>query len=230
MRAKLTAAAAVIGFGLAAAACSSAVRPSAGQQDHARVSHSSARPQHSGRSVVLAAKRRASPHRPAALPKPRRTGVFGAECASLRGADRHRFRDMAAMPAATAIAATPLLSDLAHAIRVAGLAGALNSAASLTVFAPDNSAMSDLGAGNLQALLATKPDLVRALKYQIVAGRVTPTELAKRRVLTTLGGTKIYPAPAGTSYQVNNGSVLCGNLKTANATIYVVSRVLIPST
>jgi uncharacterized surface protein with fasciclin (FAS1) repeats len=137
---------------------------------------------------------------------------------------------MAAAPVATAIAATPLLSDLSHAIQVAGLTEALNSAAALTVFAPDNSAMSAFGDGNLQALLATKTDLVRALKYQIVPGRVTPTELAKALVLTTLGGTKIYPSPAGTSYQVNNGWVQCGNLKTANATVYVVSRVLIPST
>jgi uncharacterized surface protein with fasciclin (FAS1) repeats len=227
MRSRLMAAAAAIGLSLTAAAYSAAPAPAA-EPRHALVSHGRAGQSHASAPVALAAIRRAPRHPPAL--KPPRTGVFGTECPSLAGAHREGIRRMAAAPVATAIAATPLLSDLSRAIKVAGLTGPLNSAADLTVFAPDNSAIADLGGGNWQALLATRPDLVRALKYQIVAGRVTPTELAKGRVLTTLGGTKIYPGPSGTSYEVNNGWVLCGNLKTANATVYVVSRVLIPST
>jgi len=135
-----------------------------------------------------------------------------------------------AVPVATAVAATPALSELTRAIRLAGLTQTLNSAPDLTVFAPTNSAFASLGGGTLQVLLATKPDLIKALKFQIVRGRVTPAELGHGRVLTTLGGTKIYPSKASQSYQVNNAWILCGNIRTANATVYVVNRVVIPDT
>jgi uncharacterized surface protein with fasciclin (FAS1) repeats len=61
-----------------------------------------------------------------------------------------------------------------------------------------------------------------------VAGRVRPAELARRRELTTLGGTKIYPSKAPPTYNVNNASVTCGNLHTANATVYIVNRLVVP--
>ena len=104
----------------------------------------------------------------------------------------------------------------------------LNAARALTVFAPDNAAFHALGAGNLQALLATRPDLVRVLKFHLVAGRVTPAQLRKRRVFTTAGGTKLYLAPSGHSVGVNNATVTCGNVKASNATVYVVDRMIIP--
>jgi uncharacterized surface protein with fasciclin (FAS1) repeats len=98
------------------------------------------------------------------------------------------------------------------------------------VFAPDNAAFQDLGAGNVQALLSTRSDLLRVLKFQIVAARVRPADLVRQRVLTTAGGTKLYPSRAGLSYYVNNAAVTCGNLRTANATVYIVNQVVIPAT
>ena len=35
-------------------------------------------------------------------------------------------------------------------------------------------------------------------------------------------------AKRGPQYQVNAATVVCGNIKTANATIYVIDRVLLP--
>jgi len=104
----------------------------------------------------------------------------------------------------------------------------LNAARALTVFAPDNGAFNALGAGNLQALLATRPDLVRVLEFHLVAGRVTPAELARRHVFTTVAGTKLYVARSGKSLGVNNAIVTCGNVQTSNATVYVVDRLIIP--
>jgi uncharacterized surface protein with fasciclin (FAS1) repeats len=104
----------------------------------------------------------------------------------------------------------------------------LDAASALTVFAPDNAAFDALGAGNLKALLATTSDLVRVLKFHLVAGRVAPAQLAKRHVLTTVGGTKLYPARYGQSLGINNAAVTCGNVQTSNATIYVVNMLIIP--
>ena len=134
------------------------------------------------------------------------------------------------MPVETAMAGAPTLSDLVRAIKLAGLAQMLNTAPSLTIFAPDNEAFEAFGTGNLRALYSTRSDLVRALTFQIVVGRVQPAELARQRVLTTLGGTKIYPSKAPPSYYVNNAWVSCGNLLTANATVYIVNQLVVPAT
>jgi uncharacterized surface protein with fasciclin (FAS1) repeats len=133
------------------------------------------------------------------------------------------------MPVAAAVGLVPGLSQLAHAIQRAGLTRRLNSARALTVFAPDNASFRSLGAGNLTALLSTGPDLVNVLKFHLVAERLTPAELAKRHVLTTVAGTKLELAISGHSLTVNNATVTCGDVQTSNATVYVVSRMIVPA-
>jgi uncharacterized surface protein with fasciclin (FAS1) repeats len=155
--------------------------------------------------------------------------TFGTGCAQLpRTGGAGTRRGLPKLPVATAIARVPLLSELSRAIKLAGLTGMLNTAPALTVFAPANAAFQGLGSSNLQALFTTRSDLASVVKFQIVAGRVRPAQLYQQRVLTTLAGTKIYPARAAPSYYVNNGWITCGNLKAANATVYIVSQVLIP--
>jgi uncharacterized surface protein with fasciclin (FAS1) repeats len=104
----------------------------------------------------------------------------------------------------------------------------LSAARAITMFAPDNTAFDALGAGNRQALLTTRPDLARALEFSLVAGRVTPAELGRHHVLTTVAGTKLSLTRSGPTFSVNNATVTCGNVQTANATIYVVNRLIVP--
>jgi uncharacterized surface protein with fasciclin (FAS1) repeats len=157
--------------------------------------------------------------------------LFGTGCRQLPRTDGLRTpRGLARVPVETAMAGVPTLSELVHAIKLAGLAQMLNTAPSLTIFAPDNEAFEAFGTSNLRALYSTRSDLVRALTFQIVVGRVQPKELARHRVLTTLGGTKIYPSKAPPSYYVNNAWVTCGNLLTANATVYIVNQLVVPAT
>ena len=135
---------------------------------------------------------------------------------------------MAQVPVETAIASNPELTTFAHVIRASGLARKLNSAPSLTVFAPDNSAFADFGAGNVRTLLASKRDLAHLVDYDVVAGQVTQARLAGGKPLTSLLGTRLYPATSQTGgYKVDNSPVACGNIQTANATLYIVSDLLI---
>ena len=166
-------------------------------------------------------------HRAAvALPNGR---TFGSGCGILPRSGPASQAGLTAATAAAAVSRPRELSEFAHAIQLAGLTRTLNAAKALTVFAPDNAAFDYLGAGNLQALLATRPDLVRVLRFHVVAGRVLPAQLAKRHVLTTVGGTKLYLARSGRSFSVNNAVVTCGNVRTSNATVYVVNRIIIPA-
>jgi uncharacterized surface protein with fasciclin (FAS1) repeats len=155
-------------------------------------------------------------------------GAFGPACDKLPASGRGSVIGMATEPVATAASHDPILSDLARAIRAAGLTRSLNSARAITVFAPDNSAFADLGIGNLTALMTTKSDLIKVVEFHVVHGRRTPADLASGHHLTTVRGTVIIPARSHGEYTINNARVVCGNIRTANATVYIVDKVLVP--
>jgi uncharacterized surface protein with fasciclin (FAS1) repeats len=234
MRFKLvTAAAAAVGVGVTAMASGSTFAagamppPGEGKATPALVPDALA-----GGSVRLASSRTAAAGGSAGVRVPGASGrMFGTGCAQLpRTGGAGTRRGLPRLPVATAMARVPLLSELSKAIRLAGLTRTLNTAPALTVFAPENAAFLALGSSNLQALFTTRSDLAPVVKFQIVAGRVRPAQLYQQRVLSTIAGTKIYPARAAPSYFVNNGWITCGNLRTANATVYIVNQVLIPAT
>jgi uncharacterized surface protein with fasciclin (FAS1) repeats len=156
------------------------------------------------------------------------TTDFGPGCASVPTSGAGSFTGMATAPVATAASANPVLSTLVTAVKQAGLVDTLNSAAGITVFAPDNSAFAKIPASTLKSVLADKPELTKILTYHVVAGRVTPAELASGKTLKTLEGSTVTPAMMGSSYTVNGASVVCGNVQTANATVYIIGSVLMP--
>ena len=153
---------------------------------------------------------------------------FGSGCASVPASGAGSFTGMATAPVATAASANPVLSTLVVAVKQAGLVDTLNSADGITVFAPDNSAFAKIPASTLKSVLANKAELTKILTYHVVSGRVTPAELASGKALKTLEGSTVKPAMMGTTYTVNGASVVCGNVQTANATVYIINSVLMP--
>ena len=104
----------------------------------------------------------------------------------------------------------------------------LNSASNITVFAPDNAAFAKIPAATLAKVLADKAELTKILTYHVVAGRYTPAQLASGTPLKTLEGATVTPALMGGTYEVNGADVVCGNVQTANATVYIINTVLMP--
>lgn len=153
---------------------------------------------------------------------------FGSGCSAVPSSGAGSFTGMATAPVATAASANPVLSTLVTAVKKAGLVDTLNAAKGITVFAPDNSAFAKIPASTLKSVLANKSELTKILTYHVVAGRITPTELASGATLKTLEGGTVTPAKMGSSYTVNGASVICGNVQTANATVYIISSVLMP--
>jgi uncharacterized surface protein with fasciclin (FAS1) repeats len=135
---------------------------------------------------------------------------------------------MAAAPVATAASANPVLSTLVAAVKAAGLVDTLNSASAITVFAPDNAAFAQIPAATLKSVLANKAELTKILTYHVVSGRITPAQLAAGTPVKTLEGATVTPAKMGSTYEVNKAQVVCGNVQTANATVYIISSVLMP--
>lgn len=158
---------------------------------------------------------------------------FGAACSSVPSTGAGSFTGMAQAPVATAASNNPVLSTLVTAVQKAGLADTLNSAQGVTVFAPDNAAFQKIPAATLDSVLANKAELTKILTYHVVSGRLTPAELAGTHA--TLEGGNITVAGSGDSFTVTGGAasntadVVCGNVQTANATVYIIDSVLMPT-
>jgi len=154
---------------------------------------------------------------------------FGPGCSSVPATGAGSFEGMATAPVATAASANPALSTLVSAVQAAGLVDTLNSAQDITVFAPSNDAFAKVPAADLQALLANKELLTQVLTYHVVGQPVTPEQLGTAGPFDSLQGAPIEATGSGEEFVVNGSSnVVCGNVQTANATVYIVDSVLMP--
>lgn len=153
---------------------------------------------------------------------------FGPGCAQVPSSGAGSFQGMAADPVATAASNNPLLSTLVSAVGAAGLGDTLNSAQDITVFAPSNDAFAKVPEATLNAALADPTGLLTTvLTYHVVPGRLTPAELSGAH--PTLQGRDLMIAGAGEEFTVNGSAkVVCGNVQTGNATVYIIDGVLLP--
>ena len=136
---------------------------------------------------------------------------------------------------ATAMAGTPAVSALASALGAAYLVDALNSQQDVTVLAPADAAFAAVPPEALQPLVADTPRLTALLTHHVIQGRLAPDELAGTH--TTLNNDRVtievspeaFSVPAeGTLLGAAPAVVVCGNLQTANATVYLIDQVLTP--
>ena len=155
-------------------------------------------------------------------------GTFGAGCSSIPTDGAGSFNGMATEPVATAASANPLLKTLVTAVGAANLVDTLNSTEGITVFAPTDDAFAKVPQADLDALLADKDQLTTVLTYHVVPGQLSPDELAGTH--KTLQGEDLTVEGSGEDFTVGAGdaAVLCGNIPTANATVYVIDSVLMP--
>jgi len=152
---------------------------------------------------------------------------FGAACAAVPKSGAGSFSGMTSAPVATAASNNPVLSTLVTAVKKAGLVDTLNNAKGLTVFAPDNTAFAKIPSSALDGILANKMELTKLLEYHVVAGRLTPAQLPGLH--KTIEGGSLSVAGNGTTFNVDGTSqVVCGNVQTANATVYIIGTVLSP--
>jgi len=154
--------------------------------------------------------------------------TIGNDCGMIPATGMGSMHGMEMDPVVTAASHNPLITTLAAEITKAGLASTLDSASGITVFAPDNQAFKNLTAHDM-AMMAGQAELGRILKYHVVRGRITPEELASGMTLSTLEGSPLHTAKMGSTYEVNNAAITCGNLHTANATVYIINAVLMPA-
>jgi uncharacterized surface protein with fasciclin (FAS1) repeats len=153
---------------------------------------------------------------------------FGAGCAAVPTSGKGSFDGMSQDPVATAASNNPALSTLVTAVKAAGLVDTLNNTDNLTVFAPTNDAFKKIPAATLKKVLADKKTLTAILTGHVVSGKLSPTDLAGDH--TSLAKTTIKVTGSGEDFTVDGTSkVVCGNVQTANATVYIIDTVLLPA-
>jgi len=161
--------------------------------------------------------------------------VFGPACSQLpQGSAPGSLNSMGPQPVATAAGTNPLLTNLVTAVKaVPGLPDTLNGTQGITVFAPYNGAFDAVPKQALQGLLKDPNKLGGLLSYHVVGKRYDAKGLVAAGMTTelaggalTIGGTP--DAPTITDGQGNTAKVLCGNIPTSNATVFVIDRVLMP--
>ena len=154
---------------------------------------------------------------------------FSTACSGVPKSGAGSFDGMAQDPVATAASNNPALSTLVAAVKKAGLVDTLNNAQGITVFAPTNDAFAKIPKATLDKVLNDKAQLTKILTYHVVGMPLTPKDLEKGS-FTTLEKSKVTTSGSGESYTVDDSAkVVCGNVKTANANVYIIDTVLMPT-
>lgn len=136
-------------------------------------------------------------------------------------------------PVAVAASNNPLLKTL-----VAAVSGQVNPKVNLvdtlngdefTVFAPVDEAFAKIPAKTLAMLSkpANADALSGILTYHVVAGQMTPDEIAGQ-TLTTVQGDTLEISGEGDTLKAQDAAVICGGVQTANATVYLIDSVMMP--
>lgn len=166
--------------------------------------------------------------------EPADTGLVGAGCAQLT-ADPALLAALATQPVGTATSGVPLLTTLASVVGTANLTAALDAQPAVTVIAPANPAFDGVPADQLNALVADLPRLTSMLQHHVISGRIAPDQLVGDHTTllgdtVTIGGTADAPVVSAdqTLLGAADATLVCGNLQTANATVYIVDQVLAP--
>jgi len=137
---------------------------------------------------------------------------------------------MALDPVAVAASNNPILTTLTAAV-----SGKLNPKVDLvdtlngsefTVFAPVDDAFAKIDAATIETLKTDDALLSKILTYHVVPGQITPDKIAGTHA--TVQGGSVTVTGSGDSLMVDGASVICGGVKTANATVYLIDSVLMP--
>jgi uncharacterized surface protein with fasciclin (FAS1) repeats len=168
-----------------------------------------------------------------AMAAPASGDPVGAGCAAYAAANPSGPGSVAGLamdPVATAAGNSPVLTTLTSA-----LSGKLNPDVNLvetlnngefTVFAPTDDAFGKLDAATIESLKTDSDLLSGILTYHVVSGQADPSKVVGEH--TTVQGSTLEVTGSGDALMVNDAAVVCGGIKTANATLYLIDTVLMP--
>jgi uncharacterized surface protein with fasciclin (FAS1) repeats len=96
-----------------------------------------------------------------------------------------------------------------------------------TVFAPVDDAFAKIDAATIDSLKTDSATLTKILTYHVVPGQLAPSEIDGTH--KTVEGGDVTVTGSGDNIMVNGAKVICGGVQTANATVYLIDSVLMPT-
>ena len=137
---------------------------------------------------------------------------------------------MAMDPVAVAASNNPMLTTLTKAVSGqlnpnVNLVDTLNSG-EFTVFAPTDDAFAKLPPATIEKLKTDSDLLTSILTYHVVSGQTSPAQIGGTH--KTVQGADVTVTGMGGNLKVNDASVVCGGVSTANAQVYMIDTVLMP--
>jgi uncharacterized surface protein with fasciclin (FAS1) repeats len=166
--------------------------------------------------------------------------IAGPACSQVPATGEGSAQGMVDDPVAIAASNNPLLSTLVAAVGAANLGDTLNSVEAVTVFAPINSAFEALPPGTVEELTTAADvaqptsQLTKILTTHVVGQRYDAEGLADAGTVPSLQGSQLtIGGTAPDALTVSSGgvtaNVVCANVPTANATVFLIDKVLMPA-
>jgi uncharacterized surface protein with fasciclin (FAS1) repeats len=171
---------------------------------------------------------------PEAMTNDPAANLVGSGCAAYAAAvpdGAGSVQGMSQDPVAVAASNNPLLTTL-----VAAVSGQLNPDVNLvdtlngsefTVFAPVDDAFAKIDAATIDSLKTDSATLTKILTYHVVPGQIEPSAIDGTH--TTVEGSDVTVTGSGDDIMVDGAKVICGGVQTANATVYLIDSVLMPT-
>ncbi len=213
---RLAAVGALAGLTVALGACGSEEEPAAGGGNEASAPSAPSEPESSSAA-------------PSGEGVTTTEDIFGPACSAVPTEGEGSAQGMVDDPVGKAASNNPLLTTLTQTVVASNLVDTLNNpTAQYTVFAPANSAFEAIPTADLDALLADTEALTGVLTYHVLPMQLSPEELAG--TYTTANGAELTIEGSGEDFTVGDGgaTVVCGNVQTANATVYIIDQVMMP--
>jgi uncharacterized surface protein with fasciclin (FAS1) repeats len=137
---------------------------------------------------------------------------------------------MAEDPVAVAAGNNPILKTLTATVSgqfnpKVDLVDTLNGG-EFTVIAPTDDAFAKIDPATLEKLKTDAPLLTSILTYHVIPGQLSPAQVAGTH--KTVEGGEVTIAGAGEALKFDESGLVCGGVKTANATVYMVDTVMMP--
>ena len=118
------------------------------------------------------------------------------------------------------------LDILLLALDLAGLTSTISDGGPYTIFAPTNAAFASLPETRLDTLMADSAQLADTLKYHVVSGTLTSSDLASQTSLTTLEGSTISITTENGTFKVEGVSIITSDVTASNGVIHFINELL----
>ncbi|CAN5369579.1 hypothetical protein BH11CYA1_BH11CYA1_30470 [soil metagenome] len=155
-------------------------------------------------------------------------GLVGTTTEASAHKRHHKHHHHYSNDAASVAMKTADVSTTVTALKKAGAVGMLRIHGPITVFAPSNAGWAKMTKENREGLMNDPKRLKEVLKYHVVKGKYTASDLADKRSLKTVEGESLMIDNKSGTVVVDGCIVTTADVPCDNGVIHIIDAVAIP--